>query len=510
MEPTDAPVVGPSEFHDDAPNARLVALVRTSERNLAPTRDVYDFVAIGGGTAGLVATAGASMVGAHTLLAERALLGGDCLVTGCVPSKALLHAARLAHDARVARLWGVGGEPIRVDFETVMTRLRETRAHVAEDDAIEVVRERGIDVVHGRARFVGPRRLTIGDRELRFKRALIATGGRPHVPSTPGLRECRPLTNESLFELTTRPESLLVIGGGPVGCEMAQAMNRLGVRVILVQRSSRLLPRDDPEASEILARTLRHEGVELWLDTEVVEARPDPRGAAVTLKTEEAQSEVRCHRILVATGRLPNVEELGLAEANVEVSPHGIRVDRRFRTTNRRIYAAGDVASHAKFTHAAWAEAEYATLNALFPLRLDVAARAIPWCTYTDPEIAHVGPSWNDLEAQRDRFDVLTVPLHDNDRATIEGDREGFARVHLRRGSDRIVAATIVSRNAGELISELTLAITHRLGLGKLTSVVRPYPTRSEMIRDLAYAHSTGRITPMVRRWTRRWFALLR
>lgn len=489
------------------PNAKMDALVRTAGQALAPKDDAYDFIAIGGGTTGLVSTGGLALLGLRTAIIERERLGGDCLVHGCVPSKALVHAGKVAHGVREAAAWGVRTGEVTVDFAVAMHRVREIRAGVAHDDSLEVTTGRGVDVIAGEARFVGPNSVKVGDATIRFKRALIGTGSRPRMPEIEGLTMHELLTNETVFELTQRPDRLLVLGGGPIGCELSQALQRLGCEVTLVQRAARLLPREDPEASELIAKTLRAEGVTVILEGDVT--RLHKQVAAV--QTPAGTLEVSFGRVLVATGRIPNIENLGLDVAGVEVEPGGITVNARLQTSNRRIYAAGDaVAGMPNFSHSAWAGAEYAALNAFFPVFLGAKRRIIPRATFTDPEVAHVGPSAQELRAAGIEFDTVTTPVAHNDRATVEGESEGFARVHLVRGKDTILAATIVGRGASEQIVVATHAMTHGQGLAALTKTVRPYPTRSEMLRDVAYARSIERITPTVKRVAQWWAGLRR
>lgn len=486
-------------------NGVLRALVDVRQQALVPTHDSYDFIAIGAGTAGLVATAGMATLGARCALIERAFTGGDCLVGGCVPSKALLHVASVAHRARTASDVGVDVGEVSVDFGAAMKFVREARAGIAEDDSIKSIQARGVDVIAGTAVFESDRSLRVGDRVIRFKRAMITTGARPRVPAP--FSEIDALTNESLFELTEAPDHLVVVGGGPIGCEMAQAFGRLGVRVTLVQRGPRLLAGDDPEASEIVKESLKADGVEVRLDVSIDKAS---RSGRVTTLTSTEGEAIDASHVLVAVGRQPNVDGLNLNAADVEADEAGIVVDWRFRTSNRRVYAAGDVASPAKFTHAAWAQAEYAVLNAFFPVWLDVASRTIPYATYTDPEVAHVGLPFAELRRRTEEFDIRHLPRSENDRARTEGETTGFAKVYLRKGSDRIVAATIVGRQAGETIVDFASAITHRRGLSKLVSVVRPYPTRSAIVQSLAYEQATARVAPWMKRVAQWWLKLLR
>ena len=488
----------------DNPHDRaMTALVRPPDW---PTdlEDRYDLVAIGGGTGGLVAATGAGVLGATTLLVERDRLGGDCLIHGCVPSKALLHAARMAHEARRASELGVHTGEVNVDFAAVMERLRAIRSDIAHDDAALELADRGVQVRYGTARFTGRRTLEIDGRPVRFRRAIVATGARPVMPDVPGLAEVA-LTNETVFDLEERPDRLLVIGGGPIGCELAQAFGRLGSRVIVAQRSDRLLPSDDPEAADVVCRALRDEGLDVRLKTTAIAIRSGSDGHEVDLEGPEGRDSLTVDQILVATGRAPNVESLGLDAAGVAVSRRGIRVGPGQRTSNRRIFAVGDVAEGPDFTHAAYAQGARSTLSALFPFTSREPS-PMSWVTFTDPEVAHVGLRHEELTALGDRVETLQLGWDRNDRARTESDARGFAKIHLRRGTERILAATFVGRDVGDLIGEVALAMTTRHGLGAIRDTIHPYPTRSWLTRDLAIEHSLTRVTPWVRRLLRVWF----
>lgn len=492
---------------DDDHNRQMLDLVQTEGRELVPAHHRYDLVAIGGGTGGLVATSGAALLGARVALIESNLLGGDCLVSGCVPSKALLHAARVAHDARTAESVGIT-TTVQVDGERVMERVRRIRSEIAHDDSVATLQERGVEVISGRARFIGKQELAIDGRPLSFKRAIIATGARATIPTDiEGLAEAGPLTHETLFELPTLPRRVVVIGGGPIGCELGQALARLGSTVTLVQRGQRLLPADDPQAGELIEQRLRAEGVDVRCGCNVRRVGMREEGTTVHLDDGAA---VECDRVVVAVGRRPALDELGLDHAAIEHGPRGVVVDRFGRTSNRRVFAVGDVAAGPQFTHAAWAQAEFATLNAFFPARMDIAARVMPHVTYTDPEVGHVGLSPAALAELGDDVTTLSVPWHDNDRAHTDDEHHGFARVHLRGGSDRILAATAVGRGAGEIIAEISLAMTAGIGLAKLGRAVHPYPTRSEVWRTLSYQWQTDRIGAGTRRLVGWWLRLLR
>ena len=485
---------------------QMLALVRPKGWNRRLRDDVYDLVAVGGGTAGMVASAGAALLGARSAMIERALLGGDCLVTGCVPSKALLRAAHAAHAARKARDFGIDTS-VDVDFGKVMERLRATRAQIAHNDSAQAFTDRGVDVIFGQATFTGPRSLEVDGRPVHFKRAVIATGGRPFLPPIPGIDGPHVLTSDTLFQLTEAPAHLVVIGGGPMGCELGQAMGRLGVRVTVIEMTNQLLPREDPDVSRVMREVLEGEGISLRLNTRVSALSPTKDGLSVRLDNAE---EISCEKVLVAAGRVPNVEGLGLEKAGVEVDSRGIQVDQNMRTRNRRIYATGDVASAEKFTHVAYAQSEYALFNALFPVWFNAAARVAPRVMYTEPEVAHVGLDARAIAAMGDAVQTFEVPATEVDRLVIDGDARGFAKIHVRRGTGEILACTIVCPAAGELIGEVGLAMTRRLGLGAIGDTIHAYPTRSELVRKLADAYNEQRLTPRIRRLLKAWFSLLR
>ena len=471
----------------------------------------YNLVVIGGGTAGLVAAAGAAGLGARVALVERTLLGGDCLTTGCVPSKALIRSARAAHDARSGRDFGISAGGVEVDFTEVMTRLRRLRAQISPHDSAARFRDLGIDVYLGEASFIGPTHVRVAGQDLAFARAVIATGGRAAIPDIPGLAEVGYLTNESIFSLTRRPARLAVIGGGPIGCELAQAFQRLGSRVHLIQSAGRILPHDDADAAVLLERAMRADGVSILTSAQVTGARRESAGRILAIRSSEGTQEVEVDEILVAAGRRPNLERLGLDAAGVTFDlQHGVTVDDRLRTSNRRIYAAGDVCSRFKFTHAADAMARIVLNNALFFGRASASALTMPWCTYTDPEIAHVGLSQEEALARGMAIDTIRVPFHEVDRAILDGEQGGLLTIHLRKGSDRILGATIVARHAGEMIAEITLAMTAGLGLRAIGRTIHPYPTQAEAIRKAADQYNRRRLTPFIKQVFQRWMQWLR
>jgi len=484
---------------------------RIRQRNLHPLdwvnpepRGRYNLVVIGGGTAGLVAAAGAAMLGARVALIERHLLGGDCTNYGCVPSKALLRSARAAHELNTAERYGVRGGGV-VDFAAVMQRLRRLRAGISANDAARRFQDLGVDVYFGDAHFTVPRRLRVGPTDLEFRRAIIATGARAAVPPIAGLRETGYLTNETVFSLETLPARLLVLGAGPIGCELAQAFRRLGSEVHVFDRASRLLPRDETDAAEILHRRFEQEGIHLHLSVEVRRVQAD--GGAKTVVYEQAGREaaVGGDALLVALGRAPNLEGLHLEEAGVESSAQGVRVDDHLRTTNPAIYAAGDICTPLKFTHAAEAMARLALQNALLGRHLRFSSLVIPWCTYTDPEIAHVGMT--QPEAERAGAAAFTQPLAEVDRAVLDGDEDGYARLYTRPGGGRVLGATFVGSHAGESIAEAALAVARRLPVSALSAVIHPYPTETEAWKRAADRQLRTRLRPWMRTWLGRYFA---
>ncbi|HAK56151.1 MAG: mercuric reductase [Vicinamibacterales bacterium] len=492
---------------DDA-NRELLAHVHPEGWQNPAGGGVYDLIVVGAGTAGLVSAVGAAGLGARVALVERALMGGDCLNVGCVPSKGLLRAARLVGEARKGDALGVRMATPEVDFERVMRRMRRRRADISPHDSARRFAGLGIDVYFGDAQFTGPREIAVDGQALRFKRAVIATGARAAAPPIPGLAETSYLTNENLFWLTEQPRRLLVIGGGPIGCEMAQAFARFGSHVTLVDMSPQVLAREDGDAAAIVARALEDDGVTLHLGVRPQQVRQGPDGVTVTFERDGAPSQVVGDRLLVAAGRAPNVETLNLEAANVAYGSRGVEVDDRLRTSNRRIYAAGDVCSAFKFTHAADAMARIVIQNALFHGRKRASALVIPWCTYTDPEIAHVGLYEREAREQGRRVDTLTVLLAEVDRAILDEETDGFVRVHHDRG--RLLGCTIVAPHAGEMIGEAAYVITQGGGLAELSATIHPYPTQVEALKKAGDAYRRTLLTPAVRRWFTRYFAWTR
>lgn len=465
----------------------------------------YNLVIIGAGTAGLVTAAGAAGLGAKVALIESSLMGGDCLNTGCVPSKAILSAARAAAMVRNAGAYGMKvPEGLAVDFAAVMARMRRLRAGISRNDGAARFRELGVDVFFGHASFVDSNTVDVDGTRLTFKRAVIATGARAAAPPIPGLAGVEYLTNESLFSLTTLPPRLGIVGAGPIGCEMAQAFAQLGSSVFLVHTDSGILPREDRDATRIVQAALARDGVRMLGGSEHLQIHNE-LGIHLTVAATNSSYDVTVDKLLVAVGRAPNVENLNLQAVGVEFDAKGVKVNNRMQTSNPMIYAAGDICSPYQFTHAADFMARIVIQNALFNGRKRSTSLVIPWCTYTSPEIAHVGLNEGQAAGLGIAIDTYVEPLRHNDRAILEGEEEGFVKVHAKKGTDTLVGATIVARNAGDLISELTLAMTHGLGLKQIGSTIHPYPTQAEAIRRLGDQYNRSRMTPLVKKLFRLW-----
>lgn len=496
----------------DEYNRRLVAHVHPPGwRNPEPSGR-YNLVVVGAGTAGLVAAAGAAGLGAKVALVERHLMGGDCLNVGCVPSKALIRAGRAAADVRDAARFGVqSSSTADVDFGAVMERMRRLRAEISPHDSAERFRGLGVDVYLGVGSFSGPDSLEVDGRRLRFKKAVVATGARASVPPIPGLAEAGYLTNETVFSLTELPRRLAVIGAGPIGCELAQAFARFGSDVTLIESMRQILAREDRDAASVVERSLRADGVQIDCCATISRARRDGGDVVLEMTGDGGvRRELRVDAVLVGAGRAPNVEGLGLEAAGVEFGREGVVVSDHLRTSNPRIFAAGDVCSRFKFTHAADALARIAIQNALFLGRASASSLTIPWCTYTDPEIAHVG--LYEAEANDRGIEVTTFvqELSRVDRAFLDGEDAGFVKIHVAKGTDRIVGATAVARHAGDLISEITLAMVGGLGLRHVARTIHPYPTQAEAIKKLGDAYSRTRLTPTVKWLFERWLSWTR
>jgi pyruvate/2-oxoglutarate dehydrogenase complex dihydrolipoamide dehydrogenase (E3) component len=492
-------ILTPGDPHDQ----QVIANCHPPDHSNPVPAGKYNLVAIGAGAAGLVSAGGAGSLGAKSALIERALTGGDCLTTGCVPSKALIRAARAVYDLRIANEFAVRfiSEP-QIDFAAAfaaaMERMRRLRARISLTDAVERFRAKyRVDVYLGAAKFVSTNAIEVDDKRLIFDRAVIATGSRPAQPPIPGLQEAGFYTNETIFKLTALPAHMVVIGGGATGCELGQAFLRFGCAITIINDAGKILPREDQEASAIVHRQFEREGMTIINRAEILRVETRGNDRAVIFSRGGLKSEIICQAILVAAGRVPNIEDMNLQAAGVNFSRDGVIVDDHLRTSNRRIYAAGDICSRRKFTHAADAMARTVLRNALFYGRSEVAV--MPWVTFTDPEVAHTG--YGEADAREAGFDVTTITeyFQDLDRAILDGEDNGFARVHYERRTGKILGGTIVGRHAGEMISELTLAITSGLKLGALAKTIHPYPTQADALRKIGDAYSRAQLQPWLK-----------
>jgi pyruvate/2-oxoglutarate dehydrogenase complex dihydrolipoamide dehydrogenase (E3) component len=494
----------------DTHNQTLVSNVHPPDWVNPKPAPRYNLVVIGAGTAGLVTAAGAVGLGARVALIEKSLLGGDCLNVGCVPSKVVIRSSRAVEDIRSASRFGVSGNASpEVDFSAVMERMRNLRAQISHHDSARRFRDLGVDIFLGEGRFSGPDKVTVEDRTLHFKKAVIATGAKPAQPPIEGLKEAGFLTNETVFTLTKRPDHLAMVGGGPIGCELSQAFSRLGTRITLIEAGSQFLAREDPEAAAIIAETFRKEGIDVRLATQLKKVTSSQGKKRLYLEREGEEATLEVDEIFVGVGRVPNLKSLNLEAAGVEYTHRGVAVNDCLQTTNSRIYAAGDICMNWKFTHAADAAARIVIQNALFLGRKKLSALTMPWCTYTDPEVAHVGMYERDAREQGLQVETFVRPLEQVDRGLIDGE-VGFVKVLVKKGSDRILGATIVARHAGEMISEITLAMVAGVGLKTLSGVIHPYPTQAEAVKQIGDLYSRTRLTPFVKKLLSTWLTWTR
>jgi len=504
---TTAIEIRPADHH----NERLVANVHPANWINPTPRDRYNLVVIGAGSAGLITAAIAAGLGARVALVERHLMGGDCLNVGCVPSKSLIRAARTIAEARLAETLGLPvSSATEPDFGAVMERMRRIRAQISHEDSARRYRdELGVDVFLGSARFIGPDTVEVGDARLRFKKAAIATGARAAIPAIEGLEEAGYLTNETVFELTERPGRLGIIGAGPIGAELAQAFRRLGSDVWVFDRAPQLLPREDADAAQVIADQFDREGIAMRLGCAIKRVEMLDSDKRIHFTREDgAQETIDVDAILVAVGRAPNVEGLNLEAAGVEFDPkRGVHVNDYLQTANPNIYAAGDISMAWKFTHAADAAAKIVVQNALFLRTKKLSSLVMPWCTYTEPEVAHVGLYEHEARERGIELSTFEVPLREVNRAVTDGEDAGFVKIHCKRGSDRIVGATIVASHAGEMVSEVTLAMVNKLGLHAILATIHPYPTQAEALKRAAGSYMRSRATPRMARILERYMA---
>lgn len=468
----------------------------------------YNLLVIGGGSAGLVCAVGAAGVGAKVALVEKHLLGGDCLNTGCVPSKSVIRSAKVIGEIQKASDFGVTvPDGVTADFAQVMARMRRIRADISHHDSAQRFTDLGIDVFLGEGQFTSATTFAVGDKTIEFKKAVIATGSRAADLPIPGLAETGYITNETFFELVERPLRLAVIGAGPIGSELAQAMQRFGTQVSLFDVNSQLLGREDADAAAIVQTQMAEDGLNLFLGADIKQIRQTDAGKIVEFSYNGKEDSLLVDEILLAVGRRPNVKNLALDAAHIDYTNKGVVVNDKLQTSNNNVYAAGDVALKYQFTHTADAAARIVLQNALFLGRQKFSNLTIPWVTYTDPEVAHVGMYPTDAAEKGIEIDTFTTYLKEIDRGRTDGEEAGFVKIHVKKGSDKILGATIVGSHAGDMISEVTLAMVGGLGLKTIQQVIHPYPTLAEAIRKCADAWNRTRLTPTVAKLFEKWLA---
>ena len=473
----------------------------------------YNLVVIGAGTAGLVTAAVAAALGAKVALIEKHLMGGDCLNVGCVPSKGIIRASRAWAEVRRADEFGLHIPPeVKYDFAAAMERMRKLRARISYTDSAHRYKKLGVDVFIGECRFTGPDTVEVGGKTLTFKKAAVCTGARPAAPAISGLEEAGYLTNETVFNLTKLPSRLAVIGAGPIGSEMAQAFARFGSRVSLFERLGHVLPREDRDAAEVVQTQIKKDGVSFVFDSKVTRVERRGKEKVIYYEKNGDSKELVVDDILIGVGRAPNVEGLGLKQVGVEYDKKaGIKVNARLQTTNPRVHAAGDICFPFKFTHTADAMAQIVIQNALFPHPFGLGYAStesliIPWCTFTEPEIAHVGMYEADAKAKGLEVETFTYYLNEVDRAILDGEDDGFARVHVKKGTDQILGATIVTAHAGDMINEFSVVMKAGKGLSTITGTIHPYPTQAEVVKKVANAWRKTTLTEGKKNILTKWF----
>ena len=516
MAPVESGMIYPLDEH----NRILAENVHPSNWvNPEPTSR-YNIVVIGAGTAGLITAVIAASLGATVALIEQHLMGGDCLNVGCVPSKGVIRAARAWADLRNAEEFGLHIPPgVKYDFGTAMARMRKLRARISQNDSVHRYTKLGVDVYIGSGRFIGADCIQVegpaGNRTVTFAKAAICSGARASAPTTPGLKEAGYLTNETVFSLTELPERIGVIGAGPVGCELAQSFARFGSQIYLIEAQHGILPNEDRDASEIVEQHMLRDGVKLLCCGKDLKVSRTDSGKQLTVDSHGQQYDVTVDEILVGVGRTPNVERIGLEAAGVEYDKNGVKVNARLQTTNPRIFAAGDVCSRYKFTHAADAMAQIVIQNALFPHPFglgyaSVESLIMPWCTFTQPEVAHVGMYEKDAKEKGIEVETYTCKLDEVDRAILDGEDEGFARIHVQKGTDKILGATIVAAHAGDMIGEFSVAMKAGAGAKTIAGTIHPYPTQAEVNKKVVNLWRKAHFTPRTKALLMKLFAWMR
>jgi pyruvate/2-oxoglutarate dehydrogenase complex dihydrolipoamide dehydrogenase (E3) component len=507
-------------FPNDEHNQQLAANVHPSNWVNPEPAGRYNIVVIGAGTAGLITAVIAASLGAKVALIEKHLMGGDCLNVGCVPSKGMIRAARAWADLRKASEFGLHiPAGVKYDFGAVMARMRKLRARISRNDSAQRYTNLGVDVYLGGGRFTGSDAIQVegsaGNRTLTFAKAAVCTGARAAAPPTPGLKEAGYLTNETVFSLTALPPRIGVIGAGPIGCELAQSFARFGSQVYLIEAEHGIMPNEDRDAADIVEQQMSRDGVALLCCGKELQVQKTETGKRLTVDSHGRQYDVMVDEILVGVGRTPNVEGVGLDAVGVEYDKSGVKVNHRLQTTNPRIFAAGDICSRYKFTHAADAMAQIVIQNALFPHPLGLAYASVesltmPWCTFTEPEIAHVGMYEKDAKGKGIEVETYTYKLDEVDRAILDGEDEGFARIHIQKGTDRIVGATIVASHAGDMINEFSILMKAGAGAKTLAATIHPYPTQAEVNKKVVNLWRKAHFSPGTKNILSKLFAWMR
>ncbi len=516
MSQRDEHLVLPNDEH----NRILVGNVHPSNWVNPESSGRYNIVVIGAGTAGLITAVIAASLGAKVALIEKHLMGGDCLNVGCVPSKGVIRAARAWADLRNAEEFGLHIPPdVKYDFGAVMARMRKLRARISHNDSVHRYTNLGVDVYIGSGRFTGENTIQVegpaGNQTLTFAKAAICTGGRASAPPIPGLQEAGYLTNETVFWLTELPPRIGVIGAGPIGCELAQSFARFGSQVYLIEALHGIMPNEDRDAAEIVEQRMSRDGVKLLCCGKDLKVQKTDAGKRLTVDSHGQRYDVTVDEILVGVGRTPNVEGLGLETAGVEYDKNGVKVNARLQTTNPRIFAAGDICSRFKFTHAADAMAQIVIQNALFPHPFGLAYASVeslimPWCTFTEPEVAHVGLYEQEAKEKGLEVETYTYKLNEVDRAILDGEDEGFARIHVQKGTDEILGATIVAAHAGDMISEFSVLMKAGAGAKTLAGTIHPYPTQAEVNKKVVNLWRKAHFTPRTKNLLMKLFTWMR
>ncbi len=509
-------LVAPNDEH----NRTLVSNVHPSNWINPEPASRYNIVVIGAGTAGLITAVIAAGVGAKVALIEKHLMGGDCLNIGCVPSKGIIRAARAWADLRNADEFGLHISPgVKYDFGAAMARMRKLRARISHVDSAQRYTTLGVDVYIGSGRFTSGNTIQVegpaGNRTLHFAKAAISSGSRASTPPIPGLQEAGYLTNETVFSLTELPQRIGVIGAGPIGCELAQSFARFRSQVYLIEALHGIMPNEDRDAAEIVEKQMLREGVTLLCCGKDLKVSTIDDGKWLTVESHGQQYDVPVDEILVGVGRTPTVDGLGLDVVGVEHDKTGVKVNERLQTTNPKIFAAGDICSRYKFTHAADAMAQIVIQNALFPHPFGLAYASVdslimPWCTFTEPEVAHVGMYEKDAKGKGLEIETYTYKLAEVDRAILDGEDEGFARIHVQKGTDKIVGATIVAAHAGDMISEFSVLMKSGAGAKTIAGTIHPYPTQAEVNKKVVNLWRKAHFSDGQKNILKKWFAWTR